>query len=66
MTPDPKTAPTQSGPTQPTGFDDTPRKKDDAIVNDSLGTVDPADSTGIDEEKETGDAKRNNKPTRED
>jgi len=41
-------------------------KKEDAVVNDSLGTVDPADSTGLDEEKETGDAKRNNKPTRED
>ena len=39
---------------------------DDGMVNDSLGTVDPADSTGIDEEKETGDAKRDNFPTRED
>ena len=48
------------------GFDDVPRKKEDAIVNDSLGTVDPADSTGTDEELETGDAKRNNKNTRED
>ena len=31
--------------------------KDDGVVNDSLGTVDSADSTGLDEEKETGDAK---------
>ena len=38
----------------------------DVIVNDSLGTVDQADSTGTDEEKETGDAKKNNRPTRED
>lgn len=30
-----------------------------AIVNDSLGTTDPADSTGSDETKETGDAKKN-------
>jgi hypothetical protein len=40
--------------------------KDDGVVNDSLGTIDPADSTGLDESKETGDAKKNNKPTRED
>jgi hypothetical protein len=40
--------------------------KDDGVVNDSLGTVDPADSTGSDEEKETGDAKKNNTPKRED
>jgi len=41
-------------------------KNDDGVVNDSLGTVDPADSTGSDEEKETGDAKKNNTPKRED
>lgn len=41
-------------------------KLDDEIVNDSLGTVDPADSTGSDEAKETGDAKTRNKNTRED
>jgi hypothetical protein len=34
---------------------------DDAMVNDSLGTVDISDSTGSDPEKETGDAKRKNK-----
>ena len=43
-----------------------PVKPEDAIVNDSLGTIDPADSTGIDEEKETGEARRDNFPTRED
>ena len=42
------------------------KSKDDGVVNDSLGTIDPADSTGSDESKETGDAKKNNKPTRED
>lgn len=42
------------------------RKEDDGVVNDSLGTVDQADSTGTDESKETGDAKKNNKPVRED
>ncbi len=40
--------------------------EDNGVVNDSLGTVDSADSTGTDEEKETGDAKKNNQPTRED
>jgi hypothetical protein len=40
--------------------------EDNGVVNDSLGTVDTADSTGTDEEKETGDAKKNNTPTRED
>jgi hypothetical protein len=39
---------------------------EDVIVNDSLGTVSEADSTGTDEEKETGDAKKNNFPTKED
>ncbi len=40
--------------------------EEDAVVNDSLGTIHPADSTGTDEDKETGDAKRDNFPTRED
>jgi hypothetical protein len=40
--------------------------KDDGVVNDSLGTTSLADSTGSDEEKETGDAKDKNKDTRED
>ncbi len=51
--------------TQPGGFQGTPVKDDD-VVNDSLGTVDPADSSGLDEEKETGDAKTRNQNTRED
>lgn len=36
------------------------------LMNDSLGTIDTADSTGSDETKETGDAKRGNTKTRED
>jgi hypothetical protein len=36
------------------------------IVNDSLGTIDTADSAGSDEEKETGDARKRNTQTRED
>jgi hypothetical protein len=51
--------------TQPGGFE-IPERTDDAVVNDSLGTVDTADSTGIDEELETGDAKDNNRDTHED
>jgi hypothetical protein len=39
---------------------------DDGVVNDSLGTIDIADSDGLDEKKETGDAKKNNTPKRED
>jgi hypothetical protein len=37
-----------------------------AMVNDSLGTIHLADSTGLDEDKETGDAKTDNFPTHED
>jgi hypothetical protein len=33
------------------------------MVNDSLGTIDSSDSTGLDETKETGDAKRKNHDT---
>ncbi len=39
---------------------------DDEMVNDSLGTVSISDSTGSDEKKETGDAKKNNTQQRED
>lgn len=52
--------------TQPGGFIEENKASDDGVTNDSLGTVDLADSTGVDEEKETGDVKRNNKPTHED
>ena len=40
--------------------------REDGLFNDSLGTVDFADSTGVDDELETGDAKLLNAPTRED
>jgi hypothetical protein len=36
------------------------------LTNDSLGTIESADSTGSDETKETGDAKIGNTNTRED
>jgi hypothetical protein len=52
--------------TQPGGFTEKENKPDDGVVNDSLGTIDPADSSGVEDEKETGDAKRGNKSTRED
>jgi hypothetical protein len=52
--------------TQPGGFVVEKPKADDGMENDSLGTVNIADSTGSDPEKETGDAKNRNKNTRED
>ena len=52
--------------TQPSGHEEKNTPPDDGVVNDSLGTVSIADSTGVDETKETGDAKRLNKNTRED
>ena len=52
--------------TQPGGFIEVDEKAEDGVVNDSLGTIDIADSTGADENKETGDAKTKNKTTRED
>ena len=51
--------------TQPGGFED-PEVAEEEMVNDSLGTVDIADSTGTDEDKETGDAKVGNRDTHED
>lgn len=44
----------------------TEDEQDDGVVNDSLGTIDIADSTGLDEKKESGDVKKNNTPKRED
>jgi hypothetical protein len=58
-----KTKPTH---TEPGGLQEVHPKPDDGVVNDSLGTIDPADSTGLDENKETGDAKWQNKNTYED
>lgn len=52
--------------TQPGGFQKANLKNEDGVVNDSFGTVDPADSSGLDEDLETGDAKTLNKDTRED
>jgi hypothetical protein len=55
---------TMTQETKPPTFTDAEVKRE--IVNDSLGTVDTADSTGSDETKETGDAKMGNTKTRED
>jgi hypothetical protein len=52
--------------TKPGGLSEKDMNVEDEMMNDSLGTVDPADSTGSDERKETGDAKTRNKNTRED
>jgi len=61
MSEESKSTKTRLGGSQP-----AKSKTDDDVVNDSLGTVNVADSTGLDESKETGDAKRQNKNTRED
>ena len=50
--------------TKPPTFTDAEVKRE--LTNDSLGTIDSADSTGSDETKETGDAKKRNTNTRED
>jgi hypothetical protein len=44
----------------------TEKVKDDGVVNDSLGTVDPADSTGTDEENDSGDGEDGDTNQRED
>ncbi len=51
---------------QPGGFVEDDKRVDDGVVNDSLGTVNIADSTGTDEDKETGEAKTKNADTKED
>jgi hypothetical protein len=53
-------------PIRPAGSSGNQKPVDDGVTNDSLGTIDTADSTGLDETKETGDAKKANKPTHED
>jgi hypothetical protein len=52
--------------TLPGGLIEEDDKAEDGVVNDSLGTISIADSTGTDDDKETGDAKDKNKNTRED
>ncbi len=44
--------------TQPDGLQGNPEPGDDMLVNDSFGTVNVADSTGLDKEKETEDERR--------
>jgi hypothetical protein len=52
--------------TQPGGFIQENKDAENGVVNDALGTVSTADSTGLDEDKETGDAKDKNFDTHED
>lgn len=52
--------------TQPGGFVAPIEETDNGLINDALGTIEDADSTGLDEDKETGDAKAQNFDTRED
>lgn len=52
--------------TLPGGYQVEEDLDDEIVINDSFGTVDIADSTGIDEDRETGDAKVCNFDTHED
>lgn len=52
--------------TQPGGFIEPGEEAENGVVNDALGTVSDADSSGLDEDKETGDAKEKNFDTHED
>jgi hypothetical protein len=52
--------------TQPGAFVVVDENAEDGVVNDSMGTIDTADSTGDDDEKETGEAKIGNWNTKED
>lgn len=55
----------ETKPTHQTPGSQSEKPKDDGVVNDSLGTVDPADSTGTAEEKEPGEAKKGYAKSRE-
>ena len=50
----------------PGGMMEAAAADEDVLVNDSMGSIHLADSSGTDEELETGDAKTWNFPTRED
>ncbi len=52
--------------TQPGGFVEEVEDADPGVYNDSLGTVNIADSSGVEDEKETGEAKDENFDTHED
>lgn len=52
--------------TMPGGSFDDEDSSDYCMVNDSFGSVHIADSTGLDDDMETGDAKTYNFPTHED
>jgi len=52
--------------TMPGGYVEEMDEADTGVVNDSFGTVDIADTTGVEEEMETGEAKDKNFDTHED
>jgi hypothetical protein len=51
---------------QADGFTEEDEAVESGTVNDALGTVSDADSSGLDEDKETGEAKDKNFDTHED
>lgn len=52
--------------TVPGAYVEENEEADNGVFNDALGTIDTADSSGVEDELETGEAKECNFNTRED
>ena len=52
--------------TVPGAYVEENEEADDGVVNDALGTIDISDSSGVEDERETGEAKSGNFNTHED
>lgn len=52
--------------TVPGAYIDESEDYDNGVINDSFGTIDIADSSGVEDELETGEAKISNFNTHED
>jgi hypothetical protein len=52
--------------TVPGAYVEETEEADNGVFNDALGTIDTSDSSGVEDELETGEAKTGNFNTRED
>jgi len=52
--------------TVPGAYVEETEEVDNGVFNDALGTIDTSDSSGVEDELETGEAKTGNFNTRED
>ncbi|KAA6465368.1 hypothetical protein DYQ86_05355 [Acidobacteria bacterium AB60] len=52
--------------TVPGAYVEETDEADNGVINDALGTIDTADSSGVEDELETGEAKSGNFDTQED